>query len=295
MKRPYTLMHTWFKHIMKINNYTLDYACERFTARLLDKQDPLTFEERQMFGIILNVDVPILRGEAKHLFMPNKEFCDWLVSCVNKLQPEHARVLVENMGSEVGVLHFPTDSKIASVGFWIPQEIIWKEKTENGYYDFRDVEQLPDGTFRTKFDQMLLSISSEFPSKVRAASIVLRDLPEDILKTAPLEPHIMWYTKLIVGLGMYVSCFPETIKDGMPEDLKHPSHHQYSKPFVIGVSDKVRGTGTGDSPTPHYRIGHFRILQSERYTHMRYQTVFVKSCFVKGKTDTILSPEQVTV
>jgi hypothetical protein len=277
---------------MKINDYTLDYAYERFSGRYNDPQDPLTFEERKMFGIILNVDVPILRGEAKHLFMPNKEFCDWLVSCVNKLQPEHARMLIENMGCEVGVLHFPTDSKITSVGFWIPQEIIWKEKAENGYYDLRDVECLPDGTFRTRFDQMYISISRDFPSKVCVASMILRDLPpNDEFKGSE---YFMWYTKLIVGLGMYVSCFPETITEGVPEDLKHPSYHPYAKPFVIGVSNKIRGVGTGDSVNPHYRKGHWRLLQSEKFTHKRYQSIFVSECFIHGEADTILSPEQVS-
>ena len=40
--------------------------------------------------------------------------------------------------------------------------------------------------------------------------------------------------------------------------------------------------------SPHWRRGHFRVLQSEKYTHKRGQTVFVKGTFVRGTAFDIL-------
>jgi hypothetical protein len=93
---------------------------------------------------------------------------------------------------------------------------------------------------------------------------------------------------------MYIGCFPETLIDGLPVDLKHPSHHHHKDVFTLGISPKVRLGGTHDSPTPHFRIGHFRVLRSERFTHKRFQTVFVHETFVRGKASTVLSPEELS-
>ena len=46
-----------------------------------------------------------------------------------------------------------------------------------------------------------------------------------------------------------------------------------------------------DGPCPHYRVGHFRYLSSERFRVKRGMTVFVHGAFVKGKAKTVLSPE----
>ena len=99
---------------------------------------------------------------------------------------------------------------------------------------------------------------------------------------------------LAYGLGLYLACFPECIRPGVPEELKHPSHHKSSKSYTIHVSPSIRShDGKHASPCGHFRRGHFRILSSDWYTKKRHQVVFVHETFVNGKAHTVLSPEEV--
>lgn len=59
---------------------------------------------------------------------------------------------------------------------------------------------------------------------------------------------------------------------------------------TVGVTPKVHVAGSAGvhgTVTPHYRIGHFRLLSSERYVNKQGQTVFVRPCFVKGVAETV--------
>ena len=94
----------------------------------------------------------------------------------------------------------------------------------------------------------------------------------------------IWYAKLIVGLGMYLNCFPDMLHDGLPEDLKHPSYHKRLKARTIGIAPQVI---MHDGPCPHYRVGHFRLLTAERYVNKKGQVVFVHGTFVKGRAQTV--------
>jgi hypothetical protein len=88
-------------------------------------------------------------------------------------------------------------------------------------------------------------------------------------------------TKLAAGLAMYISCFPETVKAGVPDDLKHPSHHKHKDILTVSLTERVV-VGHG-SPSAHPGAGHPRLLESERFTKKRFQVVFAKATFVKGK------------
>lgn len=106
------------------------------------------------------------------------------------------------------------------------------------------------------------------------------------------------FWKLVLGTGMYISCFPEVVKFGPPDDLKHPAHHQYCEPITIGISENIKERaslgGSHSSPTAHFRKGHFRILRSDKFTHKRFQSVFVSETFVnRDKSLTVLSPEEI--
>jgi len=110
------------------------------------------------------------------------------------------------------------------------------------------------------------------------------------------NPQTHYIVKLIVGLGLYASCFPEVIKDGPPQDLKHPANHQYEHPVQIGVAKEVFSQGgTHESPVAHFRKGHFRVLRSEKFTHKRFQSIWIRDMIVKGKAVTVLSPEETEV
>jgi hypothetical protein len=123
-----------------------------------------------------------------------------------------------------------------------------------------------------------------------------QDIDDGVIRGAPINVEIVnKVTKIVVGLGMYIDCFPDALKSGVPADLAHPSQFQHKNMFTVGIADKVRvaGSGTHDSPIPHMRKGYLKTLRAERFTKKRFQTIFVASTFVKGRAATVLSPEQV--
>jgi hypothetical protein len=224
-------------------------------------------------GACREVELMILDGKAKHFFITDVSFCDWLVDCVVELTPDYGRFLQELIGVDTaGVIHFPCDSRKVSMGFFVKKECV-----------------KPDGTQWPEWSCLLMQHSFNNDQDLFSSTFIL---PPTLGATSVDKWKQLWYAKLIIGIGMYLKCFPETMIDGLPSDLKHPSHHQHKHVFTVGISEKVRLGGTHDSPTPHFRCGHFRVLKSEKYTHKRFQTVFVHETFVKGQAKTVLSPEQ---
>jgi hypothetical protein len=94
---------------------------------------------------------------------------------------------------------------------------------------------------------------------------------------------------IIASALAYIQAFPEMVADGIPEDLKHPSHYRKGICRSVGIAPRLI---IRDGPCPHYRNGHFRFLKSERYITKRGQVVFVHGCFVKGKAETVLGPDE---
>lgn len=105
--------------------------------------------------------------------------------------------------------------------------------------------------------------------------------------------HEMWLAghktesrsiNLVFGLALYLNCFPHAARDGFPEFAKHPAHYRKQACRAIQAVPELIERG---GPTPHFRRGHFRILRSEKFTHKRWQVVFVGETFVKGKAKTV--------
>ena len=86
----------------------------------------------------------------------------------------------------------------------------------------------------------------------------------------------------------YMKCFPDTVISGVPFDAKHPAHFRKFIAKSVGMHKSLVERG---GPSPHYRTGHFRYLESERFKKARFTTVFVHGTFVKGKSKVVLSPE----
>jgi len=83
--------------------------------------------------------------------------------------------------------------------------------------------------------------------------------------------------RLVCGAFMMKEEFPEMFIAGPPEGIKHPAWYRKLNSVHASLS-RVRG-----DMAPHIRRGHFRLLQSERYTKKRGQLVFVKASMVKGE------------
>lgn len=92
--------------------------------------------------------------------------------------------------------------------------------------------------------------------------------------------------KLIINLIFYMNTFPECVIDGLPKGVRLDYGFKNRK-IQIGTSPKIvaktETSSDGRIVTPHFRSGHFRYLGSDFFTKMRGKTIFIESCFVKGK------------
>lgn len=109
--------------------------------------------------------------------------------------------------------------------------------------------------------------------------------PEDI-DSASWEGHAdqLRGANLIYGLALYLSCFPEALRDGLPVFAKHPAHFRGKTCKTVAAVPQVIDR---DGPTPHFRKGHFRTLRSSRYVNKRWQVVWVSEAFIKGQAKTV--------
>lgn len=91
--------------------------------------------------------------------------------------------------------------------------------------------------------------------------------------------------RLVYGISLYMDAFPDSVVEA--DNIKKIGHYD-------GIKKKIRkcehvSVESERSSSPHWRRGHFRVLTSERYKNKRYQTVFVKGSFVKGRAFQVLA------
>ena len=206
-----------------------------------------------------------------HFFISDESFLDWLVDCVPTIEAGSPEALIQMTGDRPAIIHFPTDSRYSTFLFYMRPK--WNAP-------FEDV-------LRDTITSIMMNFSRG--GKMNNHGFCMAFHPSHSAKI--LEDELR-HARLVSGIGMYLSCFPEMLKDGPPDDVKHPSHHQYSTIKTIGISPKVRVQTERGEVTPHFRRGHFRVLRSDQYTTKRFQTVFVRQCFVKGESATVLSPDE---
>lgn len=236
----------------------------------LSATEPHSAEEIDHFRILqgLVTDASALLGNCSHIFISSPDFCRWLEdSAGDVLTPRHMQAAIESFYSGdnlTSIFHFPTASNRES--FAIAPVYRFSDKAET-----------------------LLSISwsaSAFPGQFSLLSC--REC-----STSHKPGRLPQIARLLCGLGLYINCFPETVRPGVPEDLAHPSHHKYADALSIGIAPAIQAIkGTHASPCGHFRNGHFRVLRSDKFTKKRWQAIFIAETFVKGKASTVLSPEQ---
>lgn len=208
---------------------------------------------------LFDIERFVADGRAIHLFVCDDSFADWILDCTPKISDGLPSVLEDRFSGWPIVLHFKSGSKFNPFCFY-----------------------LKDGDIIGGHGQNEKDLSVYFMAQFQNLSyhgIYSRETLTSI--------------RLVCGIGMYLSCFPEMMIDGPPSDIKHPSHHKYENVKTLGISSEVRTHTERGEITPHFRRGHFRVLRSEQFTNKRFQTVFVRQCFVKGEAKTILSPEQI--
>ena len=257
----------------------------------------------------LGMELAVADGRALHLYMPDEAFCDWLINCVPTLLPEYYQVLEAMFDNRVCVVHFPASSKYRPIMYHavvrdyrlrVHQSSVPAIVAEVGILGPNANYLEISGEFDGKTVEDLSAIyDAAVAATDRVVKASSRDTGSAAIARAPdINGEIdngSQYIKLIAGIALYVDCFGEALVDGVPTDLKHPAHHAHKSSKTIGIVDKIKQSlgGTHASPSAHYRVGHFRILKSERYVNKRFQTIWVDGVFVKGRSKTVLTPEAV--
>lgn len=95
--------------------------------------------------------------------------------------------------------------------------------------------------------------------------------------------------RLAINTISYMNCFPDCVTDGVPKDLLFERNENKStRNLTFQVSEKIReNENLPQSKIPHFRKGHFRLLQSEYFANKKGQIVFVAETMVKGKAKTV--------
>jgi hypothetical protein len=260
-KQAYTQMMPLFCRIVKENKMSEDDVFERLLKK--EKEDLNLKGDMKCLIAGVKIDRAISLGNAVHLFLPGCGFCNWIVGCVvDAISDKHLSLLNDAIGKKIAVLHFTVDENVNSIGFAVE----------------RNPKESSSGEYSTT-----LVISFQGRGQEPYAWVFPVPHYRSFKET---DDTYWWYARLLSGLGMYLSCFPEQLRDGPPSDLQHPSHHKHKISRTIGISPKV--VTHHDGPRPHYRVGHFRLLSSDRFVNKRGQVTFVRATFVNGKAKTVL-------
>lgn len=175
--------------------------------------------------------------------------------------------------------------------------IVYKKDVDTGLYRIFD-EKKPVG------------FAIHFPAKERSRSVVVLPDPSAIDLTAggvrrwffaatdgedvclmQIMPGQLgdgdWICRLVFGFSLYIEAFPETVVPSSIENI-HKVGHYDGKKHIVQLNNVVRTENERAATSPHFRRGHFRVLNSERFTKKHGQVVFVKGCFVRGHAYQVL-------
>lgn len=91
--------------------------------------------------------------------------------------------------------------------------------------------------------------------------------------------------QLMLNTIMYMSCFPECVKNGLPKGFMSNSFR--SKKIILSdnetVRQNVRLSKSGYTVTPHFRKAHFRYCGSDFYKSKKGKFIFIHGTMVNSK------------
>ena len=207
----------------------------------------------------------IKEGKCMHYFFTGEGMHDWLSNCATDFTDEHMSVI-----RNIPIQGVPYESETETREFVAKVFVL----------------HFLGGNSPCYVGMALLENTGWWACYVSDAKHNTVYFTKGSLKGAPNPLEKM--TGTIAAALSYVKCFPDTVSVGVPADVKHPNHYRKCEAKSIGMHESLVER---DGPSPHYRSGHFRYLESERFTKARFTTVFVHGTFVKGKSMVVLSPE----
>lgn len=100
--------------------------------------------------------------------------------------------------------------------------------------------------------------------------------------------------RLAVNTIAYMNCFPDCVADGVPKNLFERGEDKSARNFTFQLSEKIRDIDNSQlSKIPHFRKGHFRLLQSDYFVNKKGQIIFVAETMVKGKAKTVSTSSKI--
>jgi hypothetical protein len=101
--------------------------------------------------------------------------------------------------------------------------------------------------------------------------------------------------RFIFNVFLYIKCFPDYVKDGVPDDLTNKNQTILDRKINFGelnIKNKNVSISTYkniENKSPHFRSGHFMHLESDRYVNKQHQIVWRSETMVKGfKAKTVI-------
>ncbi|RVT75330.1 hypothetical protein EOD40_11235 [Flavobacterium sufflavum] len=100
--------------------------------------------------------------------------------------------------------------------------------------------------------------------------------------------------RLAINTIAYMNCFPDCVAEGVPNNLFDRGEDKSARNLTFQLSEKIRETENSPiSKIPHFRKGHFRLLQSDYFANKKGQIVFVAETMVKGKAKTVSMSDRI--
>ena len=230
---------------------------ELFKARLHNNKLHKDYEtDRILHQCILQRRYFFETHHIRHYFLNSHPLCEFLETSVKSPSAkELCNLMTEDADYCHICVHFPTSYMKYSA-------LLEIDKKYEKYYSMCAMQFNPDADDNFIFFRAEDSIDLDFSNQ-----------------------NNMKLVKIIFGLCYYIKCFPESVSEGFPENGKNPNHYRKFENFSVSPVKEI--AENPHSVSPHFRNGHFRYLQSEKYKKKRFQVVFVRECFVGGEVKTV--------
>lgn len=215
------------------------------------------------------------KGELLHIFFPEKQLRDFLENTRLPDIEGIKRFLYENGEVKDIFRHYS------------------KEKTEHFTYKF--ALHLPNEADGYAFSLVIeedASIELYFSHGKNAGRMSDKFYTETNKKDDELSLTILKMFRLALNTIAYMNCFPNCVTEGVPKDLFEKNISKTNRNITIRIADKIKDIES--SPTskiPHFRKGHFRVLQSDYFANKKGEIIFIAETMVKGKAKTVSMTE----
>lgn len=211
------------------------------------------------------------KGELLHIFFLDKELRNFLqITPLSDLDGIKKFLLAKGQNKEV--FHFYSNEKKQTLMFRFALHLPYEA---DGYAFSLSIES--DGSLELYYS---LGENGGRMSDKFYADVLKKD--DEISNT-----HSNMF-RLAINTIAYMNCFPDCVADGVPKDLFEKSVGKTNKNITFQLSEQVKDiNNSSTSKIPHFRKGHFRLLQSDYFSKKKGQLVFVSETMVKGKAKTV--------